>query len=95
MSLVKLSDGSGANESYWCRNCSIEFQPENESIRHKQKLDVPDRNIEPAIATTPAIDYTSVQIHKEPEIKGTFKVLQQKGIKIKNYKETDGSGRTI
>src|SRR5215217_9747341 len=64
--LVKLSDRSGANESYWCRNCSIEFQPENESIRHKQKLDVPDRNIEPAVATTPGIDYlnTKVQIHK-------------------------------
>jgi hypothetical protein len=56
----------------------------------KQKLDVPDRNIEPAIATTPGIDYTNVQIHREPELKGAFKALQQKGLRIKDYKEYVG-----
>ena len=83
--LTKLTDRNNQNESWYCNSCSIEFQPENESIRHKQKLEVPDRNIEPAIATTPGIP--DIRIHHEPEPKGTFKVLQQKGIKITKYEE--------
>jgi hypothetical protein len=35
----------------------------------------------------------NVQIHNEPEIKGAFKNLQDRGIKIKDYR--DGAGRTI
>jgi hypothetical protein len=83
--LIKLSDSSGNNVSWYCNHCSIPFEPENESIRHKQKLEVPDRNVEPAIATTPGIP--DIRIHHEPEPKGAFKALQQKGLKITDYKE--------
>ena len=83
--LTRLTDRSGNNELWFCNNCSIEFQTENESIRHKQKLSVPNRNIEPAVAITPGIP--DISIHHMPELKGTFKALQQKGIKITNYKE--------
>jgi hypothetical protein len=86
--LIKLSDSSGNNVSWYCNNCSIPFEPENESIRHKQKLEVPDRNIEPAVATTPGIPDT--RIHHEPEPKGAFKALQQSGLKITDYKEDVG-----
>jgi hypothetical protein len=86
--LIKLSDSSGNNATYYCSNCSVPYEPENESIRHKQKLSVPDRNIEPAVATTPGIP--DISIHHEPELKGAFKVLQQKGLKIRDYKEDVG-----
>jgi hypothetical protein len=86
--LIKLSDSCGKNVSWYCNNCSIPFEPENESIRHKQKLEVPDRNIEPAVATTPGIP--DISIRKEPEIKGGLKALQQKGVRITNYKEDVG-----
>jgi hypothetical protein len=38
---------------------------------------------------TPGTDYLNqnVEIHHEPDPKGAFKALQQKGIKITNYKE--------
>jgi DNA-directed RNA polymerase subunit RPC12/RpoP len=85
--LSRLTDAGQNNSTYWCRHCSVEFDTELENIRKESKLSVPDRNIEPAVATTPGIDYRDVQIHKEPEIKGTFKVLQQKGIKITKYEE--------
>jgi transposase-like protein len=89
--LVKLTDRSGKNESYYCNSCGIDFQPEN--VRRETKLSVPDRNTETLAATTPGIP--DISIHHTPEPKGTFKVLQQKGIKIKDYKETDGAGRNI
>ena len=36
-----------------------------------------------------------VQIRHEPEPKGTFANLQEKGLRIRNYKETDEAGRTL
>jgi hypothetical protein len=83
--LIKLSDSSGNNISWYCNNCSIPFEPENESIRHKQKLEVPDRDVEPAIATTPGIP--DISIKKQPEIKGGLKKFQEKGMKITHYEE--------
>jgi DNA-directed RNA polymerase subunit RPC12/RpoP len=83
--LIRLTDSSMQNTAFWCRNCSVEFDPENENVRRESKLSVPDRNIEPAVATTPGIP--DISIHKEPEIKGGLKALQQKGLKITDYKE--------
>jgi hypothetical protein len=91
--LVKLTDRSGKNESYYCNSCRIDFQPDNENVRRDTKLSVPDRNTETLAATTPGIP--DISIHHTPEPKGTFKVLQQKGIKIKDYKETNGAGGTL
>jgi transposase-like protein len=93
----KLTDRNNQNDSYYCNSCGIDFQPDNENVRRETKLSVPDRNQEALVTTTPGIDYLnrSIEINHTPEPKGTFKVLQQKGIKIKDYKETDGAGRTI
>jgi hypothetical protein len=85
--LIKLSDSSGNNVSWYCNHCSIPFEPENESIRHKQKLEVPDRNVEPAIATTPGIP--DISISHTPPIRGGFLELQKKGLKIKDYHTTE------
>jgi hypothetical protein len=83
--LNRLSDAGGNNQTYYCRFCNVEFDPESENVRRESKLSVPDRNIEPAVATTPGIP--DISIRKEPEIKGGLKALQQKGLKITDYKE--------
>ena len=79
------------NTSFWCRNCSVEFDPELESVRRESKLLIPDRNQETLVSTTPGLDYLnkSVEINHMPEIKGAFKSLQQKGIRIKEYHTTE------
>jgi hypothetical protein len=50
------------------------------------KVSVPDRNIEPAVATTPSIG-ESVSVRHEPKIKGALKALKDKGLKITHYEE--------
>jgi hypothetical protein len=39
--LTRLTDRSGNNESWYCNNCSIEFNPGDEQIRQKRRLSVP------------------------------------------------------
>ena len=55
------------------------------NLRTLEELSVPDRNIEPAVATTPGIP--DISLHKEPELSGGFAELAKKVIKIKDYKE--------
>ena len=85
--LTRLTDSSLQNTSFWCRNCSVEFNPETENVRRESKLSVPDRNIEPAVATTPGIGGGSVAIRHEPEIRGGLKALRDEGLKITHYEE--------
>ena len=53
------------------RNCSVEYDGESE-------LSVPDRNIEPAVATTPGIP--DVSIRKEKKLDWGAKELSKKGV---------------
>jgi DNA-directed RNA polymerase subunit RPC12/RpoP len=53
--LVRLTDAGMNNQTYWCRNCSVEYDPTQKNIRKQTKISVPDRNIEPAVATTPTM----------------------------------------
>src|ERR671914_2884616 len=50
-SLIRLTDAGQNNQTYWCRQCSIEWDPESENLRQVSKLVVPDRNVEPAITS--------------------------------------------
>jgi hypothetical protein len=86
--LIRLTDSGMQNTAFWCRNCSVEFDPESENVRRESKLTVPDRNIEPAVATTPGIP--DISILKEPEIKGGLKALKERGIRITYYEERLG-----
>jgi hypothetical protein len=83
--LSKLQDAGKNNTTYFCNRCAIEFDPESENLRKESRLIVPNRNIEPAVSTTPGIP--DISIHHTPEPKGAFKALQQKGIKITHYEE--------
>jgi DNA-directed RNA polymerase subunit RPC12/RpoP len=83
--LIKLTDSGGQNSSYWCRNCSVEFDPESENLRKESKIMIPDRNIEPAISSVGTIP--DVSIRHEPELKGAFKALKDKGLRFTHYEE--------
>jgi hypothetical protein len=75
------------NTSYWCRNCSVEFNPEEENLRKESKLIVPDRNVEAAVTSIQPNMADEVKIRHEPELSPTFKALQKKGLKITHYEE--------
>jgi hypothetical protein len=83
--LIRLTDSGQNNTTYWCRHCSVEFDPVSENLRKESKIIVPDRNVEPAVATTPGIP--DISIKKELELSSTFKALQRKGLKITHYEE--------
>jgi hypothetical protein len=85
--LVRLTDAGQNNTSFWCRHCSIEWDPESENLRKESKLIVPDRNIEPAVSATPGIP--DISIRHTPPIRGGFAELQKKGLKIKDYKTSE------
>jgi hypothetical protein len=75
------------NTTFWCRNCSVEFDPEEENLRKESMIIVPNRNIEPAatsISNTP-----DVSIRHTPPMRGGFAELQKKGIRIKDYHTTE------
>ena len=53
-------------------------------------------NTETLVATVPdQTDTSSTNLGRPLKARGTLKALQNKRIKIKNYNETDGAGRTI
>jgi hypothetical protein len=85
--LIRLTDASMNNTTFWCRHCSVEWDPEAENLRKESKLIVPDRNIEPAITSVGNVP--DVSIRHTPPIRGGFAELQKKGIKIKDYHTTE------
>src|ERR687896_461116 len=72
-SLVRLSDKNNQSESWFCRNCSIEFDPNDEMISHKQRLSIPYQDNEPAVASIGIMP--DVSIRHEPELRGGFAQL--------------------
>src|SRR5215216_968654 len=74
-----------AEDELYCSHCKSNFILED--VRKKSKLEVPrEHNSEVFVSTTPGVDYLTEQarIKKEPVLKGGFKVLSEKGIKITN-----------
>ena len=87
--LIRLTDARQNNTSFWCRHCSIEFDPESENLRKESKITVPDRNIEPAVTSIQTNMADEVEIRHTPPLRGGFAELQKKGLKIKNYHTTE------
>jgi DNA-directed RNA polymerase subunit RPC12/RpoP len=88
-SLVRLSDRNNQSESWFCRNCSIEFNSlDDEQVSHKQKLSIPyQEDSEPAIASVGVTP--DVSIRHEPTLKGGFAALAKKGtIRFTSYQES-------
>ena len=83
-SLVRLSDRNNQSEIWFCRNCSIEFNSDDEQVSHKQKLSIPYQDSEPAVASIGVTP--DVSIRHEPELKGGFAALAEKGtIRFTSY----------
>jgi uncharacterized Zn finger protein len=87
--LNRLIDSGGQNPSYYCNNCQIVFDPELENIRKESKLVVPDRNIEPAVASIQTDHSKEVEIRHIPELRGGFAELQKKGLRFTSYNTTE------
>jgi hypothetical protein len=87
--LIRLTDAGQNNTSWWCRRCSVEFDPESENLRKESKLVVPDRNIEPAVTSIQNNMADEVEIRHTPPIRGGFAELQKNGLKIKDYHTTE------
>lgn len=82
--LVTLSDGSG-NSDLFCKRCSAVYSQDDDTIRHKQRLSVP-LETDPAVSTTPGIDYDSIAIRHPPTLKDGAAQLAKRGtIKFTYY----------
>src|SRR5215207_7625988 len=73
--LSRLTDSGGQNTAYWCRHCSVEFNPEDENLRKESKIKVPDRNVQPAVTSVSSTP--DVSIRHEPTLRGGFAELQK------------------
>jgi ribosomal protein L37AE/L43A len=87
--LVRLSDKNDQSESWFCRNCNIEF-PDKTQTRKKSKLGTQREEIEPAVTSIQTDQSKSVEIRHEPELKGGFAQLARKGtIRFTSYQESN------
>ncbi len=86
--LIRLTDTGQNNTSFWCRSCSVEFDPESENLRRESKITVPDRNIQPAVTSIQTTMADEVEIRHTVPKRGGFAELEKKALKIKNYHTT-------
>jgi ribosomal protein L37AE/L43A len=86
--LVRLSDKNSQSESWFCRNCSIEF-PDKTQTRKKSKLGTQREEIEPAVTSIQMDPSKEVEIRHVPPIRGGFAELQKKGLRINDYRTTE------
>jgi hypothetical protein len=80
--LSRLSDAGGNNSTYWCRFCSVEFDPESENLRKESKIVVPDRNIEPAVTSLQTDPSKEVEIRHTIPLRSGFEALSKKGLRF-------------
>ena len=69
---------------YQCNHCDYMFNVKQEDVRTKSNVIMPEgRNTDVNVSYLPEPDNL---IPKPTELKGTFKVLKEKGLKITNSK---------
>lgn len=84
--MIRLQDMNSANFSYFCRTCNVTTNAEDtDNIRTRSRLQMPEGvNTNPYVSTA----FPEYTVNKKPqEIRGTFKTLQNRGMRIKNYKD--------
>jgi hypothetical protein len=68
----------------------------DENGKQKSHLVTPKpKNTETLVAQPPTPGFDSVKIHHELQPHGALARMQEKGLKITSYTETDGAGRPI
>ena len=86
VSLSRLIDSSGFNPSYYCSRCVIEY-PDKTEVKTKSRLATSEQsnnNDNPSVGYAPEVGLS----RKKNEPKGSFRRLQEKGIRITSYKDT-------
>jgi hypothetical protein len=86
--LVRLSDRNN-QESWFCRNCQIPFEPSKTQLRKKSKLGTQREEIGPEVTSIQIDPTREVEIRHTPPIRGGFLELQKKGLRIKDYRTTE------
>jgi hypothetical protein len=88
-SLVKLQGRSGENVAYYCEACSIQSNPEEIDLKSKPSIEPQEGGEDNPLATTKFVEPT---VGKKPiQLKGAFAALKARGMKIKYYKDEEGT----
>jgi hypothetical protein len=87
--LVRLTDAGMNNTSWWCRQCSIEWDPDTENLRKESKITVPDRNQEAAITSIQTDPSKEVEIRHTVPLRCGFEALSKKGLRFTSYSTTE------
>jgi hypothetical protein len=85
--LVTIADKTG-NGNLFCRHCGASYDTEDDTVRHKQRLIVPEET-EPAVASIQTDITKEVEIRHTPPIRGGLAELQRKGLRITDYRTTE------
>jgi hypothetical protein len=92
-----MSTKAKGEEEHYCNNCNIPFYPIRQQVREKHKLTTPEGVNKETLVSIIDDDpnHQSTNYGRPLKVRGTLKALQDRGIKIKNYQETDGAGNNI
>jgi hypothetical protein len=84
--LVIINDKAG-NSDRFCRRCGITFSMDDNTVRHRHRLEVPQET-EAAISIV-NVDYTKdVEIRHPKELRGGIAELQKRGLKITYFDDS-------
>jgi hypothetical protein len=86
--LVRLSDKNNQSESWFCRNCSIEF-PDKTQTRKKSKLGTQREEVDPAVTSIQTDPSKEVEIRHTVPLRGGFEALSKKGLRFISYSTTE------
>ena len=83
------------DDSYWCNTCVIYVDVKN--VKRSVSYDIPQstENIVPDIVSIDFDFNKKVEIDHTPQPRGVLARMQEKGLKITSYTETDGNGAPI
>ena len=83
----RLTDRSGLSPSWYCSFCNSEtHSEETDNLRTRSRLQMPE-----GVNTVPysSTKFPEVTVGKTPPpVRGSFKTLQDRGMRIRNYKDS-------
>jgi hypothetical protein len=91
------------DEEFGCSTCGVSFIPGVQQLRKNVKFTTPDsvEHSKETLVADPRVIRSgnsladSVKIQHTPQPRGVMARMQEKGLKIVSYSETDGAGRPL
>ena len=84
--LVTITDKTG-NTDRFCRQCSAVYSMEDDTVRHRHRLTVPEET-EPAV-TSIQYDFTKdVEVRHPKKLRGGIAELHKRGLKITYFEDS-------